>query len=120
MPWYAWAYLLLLALIGAGGFAAARRDGTPPWMAALRLATFVVLGYGVVAFHRADLGAGLGFAALLFVSVLLHAQKAAADAAQLRVRQLPAAARVGVALGSLALLPAIALGALAVWIRQGA
>ncbi|MEZ0471179.1 hypothetical protein [Luteimonas salinilitoris] len=120
MPWYAWAYLVLLALIGISNFLAGLRGGQRIGLLLLllRLAAVAVLALGVVLFYRGS-GAGLAFMAALFVAALLQAQKSVADAQQMREQRLPAAARIGVALGGLALLPAIALGALAVWIQQG-
>ncbi|WP_255516486.1 hypothetical protein [Luteimonas suaedae] len=118
MPWYAWAYLALLALIGVSNFLAGLRGGQRMGLLLLRLAAVAVLALGVVLFYRGS-GAGLAFMAALFVAALLQAQKSVADAQQMREQRLPAAARIGVALGGLALLPAIALGALAVWIQQG-
>lgn len=123
IPGWAIAYLVLLALIATGGLAMARRSGTPWWLAALRFCAVAVLAAGVVFFFRRE-GAGLLYAFLLFVATMLHAQKAVSDAATLKAMQasqgaLSPAARVGVALGGLALLPAIAMGALAVWIQQG-
>lgn len=118
MPWYAWAYLMLLALIGAGGLVAARKARQPWSQALLPLAAIIVFGCGVVLFFRGS-GAGLLFAFALFVATLLQARKAVADANAMRSQPLPAASRIGVALGALSLLPAIALGALAVWTQQG-
>lgn len=118
IPGWAIAYLVLLALIAAGGLFAARRNGTPWWLAALRFAAVAVFAAGVVFFFRRA-GAGTAFAFLLFVATMLHAQKAVADAAAMKRMRLGPSARIGTALGGLALLPAIALGALAVWIQQG-
>ncbi|MDH5821812.1 hypothetical protein QFW77_02215 [Luteimonas sp. RD2P54] len=118
MPWYAWAYLALLALIGLGNFAAGLRGGRRVVVAVLQLVAIAVIGLGVVLFYRGS-GAGLGFMAALFVAVLVQARKSVADAVQLREQGLPPAARLGVALGGLALLPGIALGALAAWAQQG-
>ena len=118
MPWYAWGYLLLLALIGAGGLVAMLRAKRSPWRALVHVATIVVFGLGVVLYFRGS-GAGTVFAFALFVATLLQAQKGVADAHEMRRRRLPAVERVGVSLGALALLPAIALGALAIWIQQG-
>jgi hypothetical protein len=118
MPWYAWIYLLLLALIGAGGFVSMLRARRPVWRALVHVATIVVFAYGVVLyFRRGD--AGTAFAFALFVATLLQAQKGVADAHEMRVRPMTTASRVGVALGALTLLPAIALGALAIWRQQG-
>lgn len=118
IPWHAWAYLMLLALIGAGGFVAMLRTRRPMWRALVHVASIVVFAYGVVLYFRGS-GAGTAFAFALFVATLLQAQKGVADAHEMRSRPVTAASRVGVALGALALLPAIALGALAVWRHQG-
>ena len=118
IPGWAIAYVVLLALIASGGLFTARRAGTPWWLAALRFAAVAVFAAGVVFFFRRE-GAGTLFAFLLFVATMLHAQKAVADAALLKRLTLKPGARIGTALGGLALLPAIALGALAVWIQQG-
>jgi len=118
MPWHAWAYLLLLALIGAGGFVAMLRAKRPAWRALVHVATIVVFAYGVVLYFSGS-GAGTAFAFALFVATLLQAQKGVADANEMRRRRLPAVSRIGAAAGALALLPAIALGALAIWSRQG-
>ena len=117
MPWYAWAYLMLLALIGAGGFVATLRARRPVWRALLHVATIVVFAYGVMLYFRGG-GAGTAFALALFVATLLQARKGVADANEMRSRRTTAASRFGVAAGALTLLPAIALGALAIWSQQ--
>lgn len=120
MPWYAYAYLALLALVGAGGFVSEVRTGRPAWLALVRLAATVVLGIGVVLYVRGGEGAGTGFAFALFLATLVHAQKAVSDHHVLqRAPAMPAPMRLAIAARSLSLLPAIALGALAVWSRQG-
>lgn len=118
MPWHAWLYLLLLALIAGANVVAERRAGERIMLVLARLAAVVVLALGVVFFYRAA-GAGLGFMLALFIAVLLLAQKSVANAHRMRAAPMPAGVRIATALGSLALLPAIALGALAVWIAQG-
>lgn len=118
MPWYAWAYVALLALIAAGGLVTTLRAQRPLPLGLLRFAAMVVFAYGVLAWHRGS-GANTLFAGLLFAATLVQAQKAVADANELRVRRLPAPVRAGTALGGLAVLPAIALGALAVWSQMG-
>jgi hypothetical protein len=118
MPWYAWAYLLLLALIGAGGLVAMLRARRPVWRALVHVASITVFAYGVVLYFRGG-DAGTGFALALFVATLLQARKSVADAHEMRARPVTPASRIGVALGALTLLPAIALGALAIWSRQG-
>lgn len=117
MPWYVWIYLLLLALIGAGGFVAMLRARRPVWRALVHVATIIVFAYGVVLYFRGG-DAGMWFALALFVATLLQARKGVADAHEMRVRPMTTASRVGVALGALTLLPAIALGALAIWSQQ--
>ena len=113
LPWYAWAYLLLLALVAGGGVYATLRARRPLPVALLRAAAVLVFIAGVLAWYRG--GAGTVFAVLLLLATLVHAQKAAADAREARARALPAHERIGTALGGLSVLPAIALGALAVW-----
>src|SRR5690606_28429035 len=57
MPWYAWAYLALLCLIGAGGFVAGLREGRAR-LAFLHLAAVTVLAWGVALYFRGE-GAGI-------------------------------------------------------------
>lgn len=118
MPGYAWAYLLLLGGIGIGAFVADVRAARPVLRALLRLAAIAVLVLGVVLFHRGA-GAGVLFMLALFLAVLVLAQLSVAEAQRMREQAIPARERVATALAGLATLPAIALGALAVWIQQG-
>ncbi|MCD9028756.1 hypothetical protein LDO26_11115 [Luteimonas sp. BDR2-5] len=118
IPWPGWAYLALLALVGLSGFALALRAGQPKPLAALRLLAVGVLAWGVVLYFR-DAGAGLGFAAALFAAVLVLAHKSTTDAQQARELGLGRAGRAGVAINGLLALPAVALGALAIWARHG-
>jgi|EndMetStandDraft_3_1072993.scaffolds.fasta_scaffold172466_2 hypothetical protein len=119
IPWFAWAYLVLLALVGLSGFALALRAGEAKVPAVLRLGAVAVLAWGVLLYFR-DAGVHFGFAGLLFVSVLALAQKSVADARQAEQMQLDRPARIGVAINGLVLLPAIAMGALAIWAGHGA
>src|SRR3546814_1177639 len=57
MPWYGWAYLGLLCLIGAGGFVAGLRAGRAR-LAFLHLAAVTVLAWGVALYFRGE-GAGI-------------------------------------------------------------
>ncbi|HVI59459.1 MAG TPA: hypothetical protein VM619_11410 [Luteimonas sp.] len=117
MPWYGWAYLVLLCLIGAGGFVADLRGGRAR-LAFLRLAAVTVLGWGIALYFRGQ-GAGVAFALALLCAAAVLAQKAFADARVAEREQVAPAGRLGIALGQLALLPAAALGALAFWIQRG-
>lgn len=119
LPWQAWLYLLLLAMIGAGGLVATRNAGRPPGPAVLHVAAIVVFGAGVVFFHQRA-GATMLFAVALLLATLLQARRSIADANEVRQCRRPAPARAGVALRGLAVLPAIAMGAIAVWSQQGA
>ena len=119
LPWLAWLYLLLLAMIGAGGVVATRTAGRPRMPALAHVAAIIVFGAGVVFFHQRA-GATTAFAVALLLATLLQARRSIADAGEMRERRLPAAARAGVALRGLAVLPAIAMGAIAVWSQQGA
>lgn len=114
MPWFGWAYLVLLALVGLSGLALSLRAGQSKLLALARLAAVAVLAWGVVLYVR-DAGASVLFAGALFVSVLLLAQKSVADARQAQDLQLDRAGRAGVAINGLLMLPAVAMGALAVW-----
>lgn len=118
LPVWAWLYLAVLALVAVGGLVASRNAGLPLRPAVLHLMVIVVFAAGVVFFFRRD-GAGIPFAIALLVATLVQARRSLADAAEMRARALPGPARVGVALRGLAMLPAIALGALAVWGQQG-
>lgn len=117
IPGYAWAYLALLCLIGAGGFVLQVRAGHMR-TALLRIAAIVVLGYGVLLFFRGS-GAGVAYAMALLCAIAVLAQKSFADARVAQRAQLSPAARMGVALGELTLLPAAVLGALAFWWQRG-
>jgi hypothetical protein len=119
LPWHAWLYLLLLAMIGAGGLVASRVAGKPLLPALPHVAAIVVFGAGVVFFHQRA-GATTMFAVALFLATLLQARRSIADAEEMRRHRLPGPARAGVALRGLAVLPAIAMGAIAVWSQQGA
>lgn len=119
IPWYAWVYLVLLALVGLSGFVLTMRDGQSKTLAALQLLSVGVLVWAVVLYFR-DAGAHLGFAGLLFASVICLAQKSVADAKQAERMELPRPARIGVAINGLMMLPAIAMGALAIWAGRGA
>lgn len=118
LPGWAWLYLVVLALVALGGLVAGRAAGRPLRPALLHLVVIVVFAAGVVFFFQRA-GAGVAFAIALFVATLVQARRSLADASELRVRDLPAPARIGLALRGLAMLPAIALGALAVWSQQG-
>ena len=67
IPGYAWAYLALLCLIGAGGFVLQVRAGHVR-TALLRIAAIVVLGYGVLLFFRGS-GAGVAYALALLCAI---------------------------------------------------
>ena len=118
MPWYAWAYLLLLALIAGNDFLAQLRARGRPLAMLVRLAAMAVVMLGVVLFHRGE-GAGMFFMLALFLAVLVLAQTSVARAHRMREAPIPVRERLGTALGGLATLPAIAMGAIAVWVRQG-
>ena len=118
IPVLGWAYLALLALVGLSGFVLALRAGQSTLLAVLRLLAIGVLGWGVVLYFR-DAGAGLGFATALFAAVLVLAHKSTADAQQAGELGLGRAGRAGVAINGLLALPAVALGALAIWVRHG-
>lgn len=119
IPWFAWAYLALLALVGLSGFALTLRDRQSTLLAAARLIAVGVLCWGVVLFCR-DTGAPLLFAGALCVAVLLLAHKSMTDAQDAARMNLARSARVGVAINGLLMLPAIAMGALAIWAGRGA
>ncbi|PBJ84312.1 hypothetical protein CMZ84_07765 [Lysobacteraceae bacterium NML93-0399] len=114
MPWFGWVYLVLLALVGLSGLALSLRAGQSKLLALARFAAVAVLAWGVVLYVR-DAGASVLFAGALFVSVLLLAQKSVADARQAQDLQLDRAGRAGVAINGLLMLPAVAMGALAIW-----
>lgn len=119
MPWYGWVYLVLLALVGLSGFALALRDGQSKTLAAIQLFSVGVLVWAVVLYFR-NASVHLGFAGLLFASVICLAQKSVADAKQAERMELTRPARIGVAINGLMMLPAIAMGALAIWTGRGA
>ncbi len=119
IPWFAWAYLVLLALVGLSGFALTVRDGQSKLLAIARLAAVGVLVWGVVLYFR-DAGAHVLFAGALFVAVLLLAHKSVSDAQDATRMKLDRSARAGVAINGLVVLPAIAMGALAIWAGRGA
>ncbi|WP_235974167.1 hypothetical protein [Luteimonas deserti] len=119
MPWAAWAYVVLLALVGLSGFALMLRAGQSKPLALARLAAMGVLVWAVFVYVR-DGDAGLGFAAALFAAVVVLSHKSVADAQDARRMQLGAPGRVGVAINGLVALPAVALGTLAIWSRHGA
>lgn len=119
IPWFGWVYLVLLALVGLSGLALSLRAGQSKPFAVARLAAVAVLAWGVLLYFR-DAGASVLFAGALFVSVLLLVQKSVADARQAQDLQLDRAGRVGVAINGLLMLPAVAMGALAIWAGRGA
>ena len=118
IPWYAWAYLLLLALIAGHDFLVQLRARGRPLAMLLRLAAMGVVMLGVVLFYLRQ-GAGMLYMLLLFLSVLVLAQASVAAAHRMREAPIPARERIATAVGGLATLPAIAMGAIAVWVRQG-
>lgn len=118
IPWYAWAYLLLLALVAGREFFGQLRTRGRSLAMLLRLAAMVVVMLGVVLFHLRQ-GAGMLYMLLLFLAVLALAQGSVAAAQRMREAPLPARERIATALGGLATLPAIGMGAIAVWVRQG-
>lgn len=118
MPWPAWVYLVLLALVGLSGCVLAVRAGRSKALALARLAATGVLMWAVMVFVR-DGGAGLGFAAALFAAVLVLAHKSAADAQEAQRMQLDTPGRIGVMINGLVALPAVAMGGLALWSRHG-
>ena len=118
MPWYAWAYLLLLALIAVNDFLVQLRARGRPLAMLVRLAAMAVVMLGVVLFYRGA-GAGLLFMLALFLAALVLAQTSVAEAHRMRETPIPVRERLATALGGLATLPAIAMGAIAVWVRQG-
>ncbi len=117
MPWYAWAYLLMLALIGLAGFRSRLRAGARLAEALGGLAAMAVVMLGVVLFHRGA-GAGLLFMGALFLAALVLAQHSVAQAQRMREAPIPVGERGATARGGLATLPAIAMGAIAVWVRE--
>jgi len=119
IPWFGWVYLVLLALVGLSGLALSLRAGQSKPFAFARLAAVGVLAWGVVLYFR-DAGAPLVFAGLLFVSALLLVQKSVADARQAQDMELDRSGRIGTAINGLLMLPAIAMGALAIWAGRGA
>lgn len=119
IPWYAWIYVAVLGLVGTAEFHVARRGGVPLRRAVLQLSAVVVLALGVGFFYYGR-GAGFVYMLALLAAVLVLARKSTAMARAAHANAPPPAVRLGSALGGLAMLPAIALGALAVWIQQGA
>ncbi len=118
IPWYGWAYLVLLALVGLSGFALTLRAGQSTPLALVRVAAMGVLMWGVVLYFR-DAGAGPGVAVALIAAVLVLAHKSTTDLRDARRMQLKPAAQAGTAINGLLVLPAVALGALAVWSGHG-
>ena len=99
LPGWAWAYLLVLAMVAIGGVVASRGAGRPLRPAFLHVVVIVVFAAGVVFFFRRE-GAGIAFALALCVATLVQVRRSLADANELRARALPAPARIGVALPS--------------------
>src|SRR3546814_7814316 len=77
MPWYGWAYLGLLCLIGAGGFVAGLRAGRAR-LAFLHLAAVTVLAWGVALYFRGE-GAGIAHGLALLCAIAVLARKSFAD-----------------------------------------
>src|SRR3546814_4835112 len=77
MPWYGWAYLGLLCLIGAGGFVAGLRAGRVR-LAFLHLAAVTVLAWGVALYFRGE-GAGIAYGLALLCAIAVLARKSFAD-----------------------------------------
>jgi len=117
MPWYGWAYLMLLCLIGAGGFVANLRGGHLR-LAAAQLAAVTVLAWGVGLYFRGE-GAGVAYGFALLCALVVLAYKTHADRHSAESRRITPAGRLGVALGQLLLLPGAVLGALAFWAQRG-
>ena len=117
MPWYGWAYLLLLCLIGAGGFVTGLRSGHAR-LAFLHLAAVTVLGWGVALYFRGE-GAGIAYGLALLCAIAVLAQKSFADTRIAERERIAPAGRLGMALGQLLLLPGALLGALAFWAQRG-
>ena len=117
MPWYGWAYLVLLCLIGVGGFALELRAGRLR-LALLRVAAVVVLGVGVLLFFRGS-GAGIAYALALLCAIAVLALRSFADARVAQPARLSPRGRACMAVGEAALLPAAVLGALAFWWQRG-
>ncbi|WP_417472004.1 hypothetical protein [Luteimonas mephitis] len=117
MPWYGWAYLVLLCLIGAGGFVAGLRSGHP-LLALLQLAAVAVLGCGVALYFRGE-GAGLAYGVALLCALGVLAYKTLADRRLAERARITPAGRLGMALGQLMLMPGAVLGALAFWAQRG-
>src|SRR3546814_10039195 len=103
MPWYGWAYLGLLCLIGAGGFVAGLRGGHPR-LAFLHLAAVTVLAWGVALYFRGE-GAGIAYGLALLCAIAVLARKSFADTRLGESEPLAPAGRLGVALGQLLLVP---------------
>ncbi|MFC3716125.1 hypothetical protein ACFONC_08175 [Luteimonas soli] len=117
MPWYAWAYLALLCLIGAGGFVAGLRAGRAR-LAFLYLAAVTVLAWGVALYFRGE-GAGIAFGLALLCAIAVLARKSFADTRLAGNGQIAPAGQLGVALGQLLLVPGAVLGVLAFWMQRG-
>lgn len=117
MPWYGWAYLMLLCLIGAGGFVAGWRGGHAR-LAVLQLAAVVVLGLGVGLYFRGG-GAGVAYGLALLCALGVLAYKSFVDNRIADRERITPAGRLGMALGRLLLLPGALLGALAFWVQRG-
>ena len=122
MPWYGWAYLMLLCLIGAGGFVAGLRSGQARLAAArlalLQLAAVSVLAWGVALYFRGE-GAGIAYGLALACAIAVLAHKSFADTRVAERERIAPAGRLGMALGQLLLMPGALLGALAVWAQRG-
>lgn len=119
IPWFGWVYLVLLALVGLSGFALALRAGQPKVLTLVRVLSVAILGWAVVLYFR-DTGVPFGFAGFLFAATLTLAQKSAEDIRQAEQMQLGRSARIGVTINGLLMLPAVAMGALAIWAGHGA
>ena len=117
MPWYGWAYLTLLCLIGAGGFVAGLRGGHAR-LAMLQLAAITVLAWGVALYFRGE-GAGVAYGLALLCAIAVLAYKSFADTRIADRERIAPAVRLGVALGQLLLVPGALLGALAFWAQRG-
>src|SRR3546814_2815309 len=77
MPWYGWAYLGLLCLIGAGGFVAGLRAGRAR-LAFLHLAAVTVLAWGVALYFRGE-GAGIAHGLALLCAIAVLARKSRSE-----------------------------------------
>lgn len=122
MPWYGWAYLALLGLIGAAGLVAGLRGGHAPLaavrLALLQLVAVAVIGWGVALYFRGE-GAGIAYGLALLCAIAVLAQKSFADTRLAEDGRVALAGRLGAALGQLLLMPGALLGALAFWQQRG-